>query len=132
MVLFFFSDFSCFYTLCYSSGGHFSFKVWHLHLLGNYHMGHSTPFIGPPSYLMYSPYLHLSTASFPFAQRSHSHRPNSTPSAPNYYTFKSRYLPLPPAPSRLPQRLSDLLACFTLILENLGIVQVSYLEFFLP
>ena len=25
---FFFFDFSCFYTLCYSSGGHFSFGIY--------------------------------------------------------------------------------------------------------
>ena len=27
-IVFFFFDFSCFYTLCYSSGGHFSFGIY--------------------------------------------------------------------------------------------------------
>ena len=56
---------------------------------------------------MYSLHLgicYLSMASFSIAQRSHSSQPNSTPSTLNYYTFKSRHLPLSPTPT---QRLSN-------------------------
>ena len=51
-------------------------------------------------YSLHSRICNLSMASFSFRQRSHSRQPNSTPSALNYYTFKSRHLPLSPTPSQ--------------------------------
>ena len=66
---------------------------------------------------MYSLHLHicyLSTASFSFTQRSHSRQPNSTPSAPDPYTSKYRYLLLSLAPSLLDRlvRGSHIFICF--------------------